>query len=530
MVKARLKEKFKAISAFNSDINEYRREFNKLLFKLRNLKKAINARCFALEKLMKARAKTTKLVGDLSEKTPLGECVAKAHSDYSWTYSALHKDIEKRTHAYIYNFFQDVVKYIDDWETVVKKRGSENLTQLEDVSIEVDHYEGKVKSLQSKISELEWREKPMDDLITEKLERNTYKLGIAKGTYEDVNFNVSNFIKEVTEQAWKDVYPAILKTIQLEKSFFDDMAGFSEVLETEIIPRIDSHGDAILETTYSNISPLIYQDGLANFKSSVVSSTYDESTHDVENTYLLSKSSSSEVFECSSLGSVQMLPTKNEVTRNTLPAIEEDRDESVCRTNCMPGVSALTGLACGTPYAAVSNEVSTKSNDKQLSETSPETCTRTPTSNDNFSWKRSPPAQNAALSHQGSRPVNPQLRAVSPQSKARPSSPEPFNLPVLRSRSSKNRKGKCISPVGLPEEREESCSSHVGTVTSTQGSPILNHSVSDWEHTADMSSICEDESATKTTLELADNAFFNNPCAGIRTKMSNLFFCSNTCI
>ena len=111
-------------------------------------------------------------------------------------------------------FQKSVVEYAIEWEKIVTRRIDEELQETKKLQQTFDHYKTKVDGLRTRVNGFEAKGKAPPDNIAEKLKRNDEKLDEAWKEYEQSAAISCILIEEVTEHAWKDLFPLVQTTMQ----------------------------------------------------------------------------------------------------------------------------------------------------------------------------------------------------------------------------------------------------------------------------------------------------------------------------
>mmetsp|Transcript_34140 Transcript_34140/g.78828 ORF Transcript_34140/g.78828 Transcript_34140/m.78828 type:complete len:338 (+) Transcript_34140:814-1827(+) len=156
-------------------------------------------------------------------------------------YSRVSSNMDLRTNKSLYNFFHDVVMYVDEWRNLINKFASLTVPQMQEFLIEVDHYNSKLNFWEQRNKDMGKKEK-FEGMVKDKLKRNKIKLSIAQKYYDDASARCALFMKEVTERAWVDLLPVVVKVIEMDANYHGNMSEFSDILMNATIPCLKSLG------------------------------------------------------------------------------------------------------------------------------------------------------------------------------------------------------------------------------------------------------------------------------------------------
>lgn len=110
-----------------------------------------------------------------------------------------------------------VVDYCIEWERIITSRVDAELKETNKMHFKLNHYTSKVLGLRKKVNSHNNRgnETP-DKKLSEKLKRNEVKLQDAWKAHERSASKLCDLIEEVTARGWKDLYPLVTASMQLE--------------------------------------------------------------------------------------------------------------------------------------------------------------------------------------------------------------------------------------------------------------------------------------------------------------------------
>jgi hypothetical protein len=138
------------------------------------------------------------------------------------SYASIHHNLASRTKTYADKYGTFVINYAIEWDKIVTARVSTGLNEAEKLRRDLDHYQKKTESLRAGVGQVVAKGKQVDSKQEVKLGRNEEKLSKAKLEYNKVATNMCILIEEVTERAWKDIHPMLLKIAQFDAALSSD--------------------------------------------------------------------------------------------------------------------------------------------------------------------------------------------------------------------------------------------------------------------------------------------------------------------
>ena len=134
------------------------------------------------------------------------------------TYFDVHKLIYKETNSYIAKHSK-LVEYAEDWEKTVTKRVQSMYVEYQKLRKGLNHYIGKVNTLESERRRTKERNKDFPQKKVEKLLRNETKLLGTRRSHDVAGIDLIIFIDEVVTRSYKDAYPLLQKSVAFEMDF-----------------------------------------------------------------------------------------------------------------------------------------------------------------------------------------------------------------------------------------------------------------------------------------------------------------------
>ena len=203
--------------------------FEVLKSKMKLLVAALHAQHKSMVELNRTRVEVAKQVGAIAEKSPIYEYAgllpgSETPKGTVTSYASVHQSMANRNKMYIDRYKQFVVDYAIEWEKVVVTRISNDLKTSEKYRIDLDHYQAKVESLRKNVNSAMAKGKLVDPKKSEQLKRNEDKLSRSRAEYEDFASQLCVLIEEVTDRAWKDLHPLLIKMAQFDATLSADEA------------------------------------------------------------------------------------------------------------------------------------------------------------------------------------------------------------------------------------------------------------------------------------------------------------------
>ena len=123
---------------------------------------------------------------------------------------------------YADKYGQFVINYAIEWDKVVTARVSTGIKAAENLRRDLDHYQKKTEGLRTGVNQVMAKGKQVDSKQELRLSRNEEKLTKARQEYNKVATDMCILIEEVTERAWKDIHPMLLKIAQFDSALSSD--------------------------------------------------------------------------------------------------------------------------------------------------------------------------------------------------------------------------------------------------------------------------------------------------------------------
>jgi hypothetical protein len=226
----RLKEKVgKKAKNRSGELVAMTERFEVLKSKMKVLVASLHAQHASMVQLNNTRQEVAKNVGAIAEHSPIYDFAGQLPGSETpkgavTSYASVHQSMANRNKMYIDRYKQFVVDYAIEWEKVVITRISNDLKTSEKLRLDLDHYQTKVENLRKSVNSTMAKGKLVDPKTSEKLKRNEEKLSKSRGEYEDYATQLCILIEEITERAWKDLHPLLIKMAQFDATLASDEA------------------------------------------------------------------------------------------------------------------------------------------------------------------------------------------------------------------------------------------------------------------------------------------------------------------
>jgi hypothetical protein len=166
-------------------------------------------------------------VADLSKNSPLFEHTGQMpneerSSEMVCSYLSVHEALHGKAKMYSTKYSQFVIDYAVEWDRVVNQRVLGGLKKESQLRVEVDHYQEKVESMRVAANSAMVKGKMVDPKTAERLTRNEQKLVTSKQSHGKFLHDLCLLIEEITERAWRDLHPLLVKVAQFDVTLSDD--------------------------------------------------------------------------------------------------------------------------------------------------------------------------------------------------------------------------------------------------------------------------------------------------------------------
>mmetsp|Transcript_54629 Transcript_54629/g.132662 ORF Transcript_54629/g.132662 Transcript_54629/m.132662 type:complete len:553 (+) Transcript_54629:149-1807(+) len=251
-VAVRLKERVGGKKSHNKseDLARLQAKYDVFCKRLQGLLTALRAQHQAMLQIAKSRFQVAQHLAVLSKDTCLFEQTgqmpgADRSTDSVNSYLSVHEGAANKYKIYANKYGQFVVNYTEEWYKVVTTRVGNGLKKAEEMRVEVDHYQQKVESLRQSANQTMAKGKQVDNKSAEKLKRNEDKLLKIKEANTRFTADLCLLAEEVTERAWRDLHPLLVKTAQFDVTLSADeakaMASLNSVV-SQLKKIADQHG------------------------------------------------------------------------------------------------------------------------------------------------------------------------------------------------------------------------------------------------------------------------------------------------
>lgn len=161
------------------------------------------------------------------------------------SFMAVHEFVYNRSENYHEQYNEYLIKYAEEWEHTVSTRVNGLLIHYRELHQRAEHYSTKVVGLIHKVD----KTNNVRDALAEKLDRNEIKEMGAFEARDTVGESLYLLIDEITERAWKDVYPLLLRACRFEADVSASEASLLSQLNTVAAALCNSGNDNGCEIT-----------------------------------------------------------------------------------------------------------------------------------------------------------------------------------------------------------------------------------------------------------------------------------------
>jgi len=180
---------------------------------------------FVTGKVDRERPSSNRIEAEPSHRdSGLGAIVPRSSKTLENNYALVHTSLNRRSKVYADKYKQFVLNYAIEWEKTITTRVEAGLKTAEVFRRNLDHYTNKTESLRLNCHMIVAKGKVVDPKQGEKLRRNEEKLASARNEYEIFASSLHMLVEEVTDRAWKDMHPLLLKVLQFDSTLSADEA------------------------------------------------------------------------------------------------------------------------------------------------------------------------------------------------------------------------------------------------------------------------------------------------------------------
>jgi len=208
---------------YSSDLIELKERVRTMCVNINKLVNALRSHHKAMIKLDQTRVDVAKCVSNLAIETLINDQAGlfplddnKNDPEDKSSYLGLHLSMRSRREQYYDRYEKNIICYADTWNKVIQIRVMKAMNEAEGMRRNLDHYESKVQGLRKDVKKHFLKGNDMFNKQSNRLKRNEKKLFTSRIKYNDSLSNLCLFLEEVTDRGWKDVYPIILKMLQLD--------------------------------------------------------------------------------------------------------------------------------------------------------------------------------------------------------------------------------------------------------------------------------------------------------------------------
>lgn len=149
------------------------------------------------------------------------------------SFVAVHEASHKLTVLYSDQYSSNIIKYVEEWDKAASTRIHGRLLEFDRMKLNLEHYVQKVDGLRTGIKKRERRSRRVSPKASQRFDRNELKLSGAREAYDSYGESLLLFLEEVTERAWRDCFPLLMRAMQYDINFSADQARvFSSLNET----------------------------------------------------------------------------------------------------------------------------------------------------------------------------------------------------------------------------------------------------------------------------------------------------------
>lgn len=189
-----------------------------------------------LVKTFHSRTQLLESLDNMAQGTPLEEIV-KARNAACYSTALEVQQVE----TLLEKFQREVVEYVGEWEKTVSSRVGAELKHLQGLNQSYERYRLKVDGLHNSLENAKKKARTRPQTISqleEKLVWNESKLRNAKREYRRNLIAVTLLTEEVTDRAWKELVPLLLRLMDLDvksSQTASEMAGTVTNLRNEMV-------------------------------------------------------------------------------------------------------------------------------------------------------------------------------------------------------------------------------------------------------------------------------------------------------
>eukprot|EP00567_Pseudictyota_dubia_P013546 CAMPEP_0197449876 /NCGR_PEP_ID=MMETSP1175-20131217/23250_1 /TAXON_ID=1003142 /ORGANISM="Triceratium dubium, Strain CCMP147" /LENGTH=514 /DNA_ID=CAMNT_0042982137 /DNA_START=373 /DNA_END=1917 /DNA_ORIENTATION=- len=157
------------------------------------------------------------------------------------SYGAVHEAAHKLTDLYADQYSSNIIKYVEEWDKASYTRIQGRLLEFERMKSNLEHYVQKVDGLRSGIKKREGSNRKISPKASQRFDRNELKLGGAREAYDSYGESLLLLLEEVTDRAWRDCFPLLMRAMQFDVNFSSDQAKVFSALN-ETVERLEKLG------------------------------------------------------------------------------------------------------------------------------------------------------------------------------------------------------------------------------------------------------------------------------------------------
>jgi hypothetical protein len=226
----------------SADLVPLKHDFEMMRKKLRSLVNAAEHFKSTITALDKARLNVTVQVHDLARDTPVQEIAD----------SELHvnQKLSDHTQVFLRTYQDKIINYATEWEYAVSTRVDRDQKSVDHLQDRLAHYQTKVGKLREKVNTKEAAQKRVAKRLSDKLARNEKKLAKAWQIHETTASKLCDLLEEIVKAGWKDLYPLLRSTLEVEKVYNKE----EESLYAELEPLMSKLDGVYKEKRHEQVS------------------------------------------------------------------------------------------------------------------------------------------------------------------------------------------------------------------------------------------------------------------------------------
>ena len=156
-----------------------------------------------------------------TEDTPLAPTLGVSASP---SYASVNSTLIEASRSSEDIFEEKVIDYAVEWKKLVSLAFMSEHGEVIAAKKDFEHYKKKVETLRSNLASSRAHHKEITPLSSEKFDRNEEKLEDAEKSYKKHKRHLIYLVDELIENAWKDLYPLLMRIFQFHVNDAQDRA------------------------------------------------------------------------------------------------------------------------------------------------------------------------------------------------------------------------------------------------------------------------------------------------------------------